>query len=65
MDIALAGQVAHVEAIEQDYDGRIHLAVTVESDPGRDLGRERQIGHRFFFSPDEVEPVEGMNPREP
>ncbi|MGZ3673703.1 MAG: hypothetical protein ACXVCO_05290 [Ktedonobacterales bacterium] len=65
MDIALAGQVAHVEAIEQDYDGRIHLAVTVESDPGSDLGRERQIGHRFFFSPDEVELVEEMNPREP
>lgn len=65
MDIALAGQVAQVEAIEQDYEGKIHLAVTVESDPGRDLGRERQIGHRFFFSPDEVEPVEGIISGEP
>jgi hypothetical protein len=65
MDIALAGQVAIVETIEQDYEGRIHLAVTVENDPGRDLGQERQIGHRFFFSPDEVEPMEERIPEEP
>ncbi len=65
MDIALAGQVAFVEAIEQDYEGRIYLAVTLESDPGRDLGQERQIGHRFFFSLDEIEPMEGVVPGEP
>lgn len=65
MDIALAGQVAIVEAIEQDYEGRVHLAVTLEIDPGRDLGRERQIGHRFFFSPDEVEPLDGIHLEEP
>lgn len=65
MDIALAGQVAFVEAIEQDYEGGIHLAVTLENDPGRDLGQERQIGHRFFFSPDEIEPMGGVVPGEP
>jgi hypothetical protein len=27
----------------------------IEDDPGKDLGLERQIGHRFFFSADEVE----------
>lgn len=26
-------------------------------DPGKDLGLLRQPGHRFFFSPDEVEPL--------
>lgn len=57
-DLALAGKVAFVETIEQDYEDRIHLAVTVADDPGRDLGVERQIGHRFFFSPDEVELLE-------
>jgi hypothetical protein len=57
MDVVLAGMVALVEAIEQDYEGRIHLAVVLEDDPGRDLGLERQPGHRFFFSPDEVEPL--------
>jgi len=59
-DLALAGQIAIVEAIEQDYDGRAHLAVVLEDDPGRDLGMLRQPGHRFFFSPDEVEPLESM-----
>ncbi|MBS1791387.1 MAG: hypothetical protein JST85_26990 [Acidobacteria bacterium] len=55
-DLALAGKTATIEAIEQDYENRIHLAVTVDEDPGRDLGELRQIGHRFFFSPEEVEP---------
>jgi hypothetical protein len=56
-DLALAGQVAVVESIEQDYEGRNHLAVVLEDDPGRDLGMLRQPGHRFFFSPEEVEPL--------
>jgi hypothetical protein len=46
-----------VEAVEQDYEGRVYLAVTVDDDPGRDLGSLRQPGHRFFFTPDEVEPL--------
>ncbi len=57
-DLALAGQVAVVESIEQDYEGRNHLAVVLEDDPGRDLGMLRQPGHRFFFSTEEVEPLE-------
>ena len=58
MDLALAGKVAFVEAIEQDYEDRIYLAVTMEDDPGRDLGEDRILGHRFFFSPEEVEPLD-------
>jgi hypothetical protein len=57
LDLALAGKTATVEAIEQDYDGRAYLAVTVDDDPGRDLGALRQPGHRFFFLPEEVEPL--------
>ncbi|MGI9036001.1 MAG: hypothetical protein ACR2GD_08180 [Pyrinomonadaceae bacterium] len=56
-DIALAGQIAVIEAIEQDYESKIHLAVVLEDDPGRDLGMLRQPGHRFFFAIDEVEPL--------
>ena len=56
-DIALAGQTATIEAIEQDYDGRVHLAVVVDADPGREFGLLRQPGHRFFFSLQEVEPL--------
>jgi len=59
MDLALAGRVAYVEAIEQDFEDKIYVAVTVEDDPGRDLGDARQPGHRFFFSLREVEPLDG------
>jgi hypothetical protein len=56
-DLALQGKIAVVEAIEQDYEGQAHLAVVLDDDPGRDLGMLRQPGHRFFFSPEEVEPL--------
>ena len=56
-DLALAGQIAIIESIEQDYEDNVHLAVVLEDDPGRDLGMMRQPGHRFFFSPAEVEPL--------
>src|SRR5262249_50324047 len=59
LDLALAGKTATVEAIEEDYEGRVYLAVTVDGDPGRDLGALRQPGHRFFFLPEEVEPLGG------
>ncbi len=55
-DVALAGKTATIEAIEQDYDNNIHFAVVLTDDPGRDLGMLRQPGHRFFFTPEEVEP---------
>src|SRR4051812_45430089 len=58
LDLALAGRIATIESIEQDYEDRIYLAVTVDDDPGRDLGAMRQPGHRFFFSPLEVEPID-------
>jgi hypothetical protein len=57
LDIALANKIANIDAIEQDYENRIHLAVILEDDPGRDLGILRQPGHRFFFALDEVEPI--------
>ncbi len=58
-DLALADRTACVDAIEEDVDGRIHVAVTLDDDPGRDLGEARFLGHRFFFALDEVEPIEG------
>ena len=57
MDLVLAGKIATIEAIETDYEGRMHLAVVIDDDPGRDLGMLRQPGHRFFFSLAEVEPM--------
>ena len=58
MDMALDGRSALVEGIEADMEGNVRLAVIVEDDPGRDLGERRQPGHRFFFAPEEVEPLE-------
>ena len=57
MDLALSGKVALIEAIEQDFEDNIQLAVVLDDDPGREFGIMRQPGHRFFFSPEEVEPV--------
>ena len=62
LDLALAGMTATIEAIEQDYEGRVYLAVTVDDDPGNDLGALRQPGHRFFFQPEEVEPLKSEEP---
>jgi len=57
MDTALAGKIAIIESIEQDYEGKIQVAVVMEDDPGKDLGFLRQPGHRFFFDVEEIEPI--------
>jgi hypothetical protein len=56
-DTLLEGKIAIVEAVEEDFEHNIHFAVVLEEDPGRDLGEMRQAGHRFFFSMEEVEPM--------
>lgn len=55
MDLALAGREATIVAVEEDFEGRVHVAVTVADDPGSDLGQAGFPGHRFYFSPEEVE----------
>jgi hydrogenase maturation protease len=35
----------------------VHVAVTLMDDPGGDLGVDGFPGHRFYFSREEVEPV--------
>jgi hypothetical protein len=57
MDIALGGQIATIVSVEQDVDDRSYFAVTIDEDPGQDLGAQGKPGHRFFFGPDEVEPL--------
>jgi len=57
LDLALHGKIATIESIEQDLEGQIYLAVTVDDDPGNDLGALRQPGHRFFFYFEEIEPL--------
>ena len=62
-DMVLEGMTATVESIEQDYEDRTYLAVTLDDDPGKDLGAARKIGHRFFFGVEEVEPLAGREER--
>jgi hypothetical protein len=57
MDIALRGKTAVIESIEVDFEDVVHLAVVIDDDPGRDLGLDRQVGHRFFYKLDDVELV--------
>ncbi len=56
-DVVLRGLRATIVSIEQDFEGRLHLAVTIDDDPGADFGGRGQPGHRFFFSPDDVQPL--------
>ncbi|MEU6251284.1 hypothetical protein [Streptomyces sp. NPDC047043] len=55
-DLFLQGRTATVEAVLHDVDGTVHLAVTVEGDPGADIRREQ--GRYLYFQPDEVAPLE-------
>ncbi|MEE1752101.1 hypothetical protein [Streptomyces sp. SP18CS02] len=55
-DLFLQGRSAKVEAVLHDVDGQVHLAVTVEDDPGADIRREQ--GRFLYFQPDEVSPLE-------
>ena len=57
LDMALAGKVATIAGLEQDLENRVHVAVTIDDDPGKDLGTGRFPGHRFFFALEEVEPM--------
>lgn len=63
-DLALAGKIATIESIEQDYENNVHLAVVIDDDPGKDMGMLRQPGHRFFFSIEEIEPVSSVERQE-
>ncbi|WP_055491123.1 hypothetical protein [Streptomyces sp. TP-A0356] len=55
-DQFLRGRTAKVEAVLHDVDGSVHLAVTVEDDPGADIRRTQ--GSFLYFRTDEITPVE-------
>ncbi len=54
-DRMLDGRRATLERIYIDYDDRVHLAVTVDDDPGQELMRE--TGRYLFFFPHEVQAI--------
>lgn len=52
----LDGRTATLERIFTDYDGRLHLGVTIDDDPGQDLMRES--GRYLYFFPQELEVID-------
>jgi hypothetical protein len=54
-DMFLAGKIATVQAIHQDFEDKLYVAVTVDDDPATEY--HQWYGRSFFFEPDEVEPV--------
>jgi hypothetical protein len=54
-DVVLDGKIGIVESVRRDFEDRVHVAVVIEDNPGRDLGLVLQPRHRFFFSTDELE----------
>ncbi|HEY4017757.1 MAG TPA: hypothetical protein VGM75_03670 [Pseudonocardiaceae bacterium] len=54
-DMFLAGRIAVVQSVIFDVDGDIHLAVTLENDPGAEL--ELLQGRFRYFAPEEIEPL--------
>jgi hypothetical protein len=52
----LDGRIATIERILTDYDGKVHLGVTVDDDPGQDLMRES--GRFLYFFAPEVEVID-------
>jgi hypothetical protein len=52
----LDGRTATIERILTDYDGKTHLGVTIDDDPGQDLMRE--TGRLLYFFAPEVEVID-------
>lgn len=54
-DIFLVDKAATVARVVHDVDGDIHIAVTIDDDPGAELWNWH--GRYLYFAPDEVEPL--------
>jgi hypothetical protein len=55
-DLFLIGRPALVEAVLNDVDGEVHLAVSITDDPASEF--QASHGRFRYFKPDEVEVIE-------
>jgi hypothetical protein len=63
-DMFLAGRTARVAGVFHDVDGSVHLAVSLDDDPGAEL--HTWYGRFRYFRPDELEPLhERSTPTDP
>jgi len=51
-DILLNDRVATIEIIYTDYEDKVHIAVTMDDDPGQEMLRD--LGIYRYFSPEEM-----------
>ena len=65
LDQDLRGKSAAVDSIEVDFQGRVFVAVVLDDDPGRELGRQGPPEHRFFCRAEEIEPLVGNERKYP
>jgi hypothetical protein len=59
-DLMLDGKTGTIQVLQQDFENRIYLVVTVDDDPAvEQMQMDGRIfpGHLFFFFPEEVEPL--------
>ncbi len=54
-DMFLAGKIATVCGIQQDFENRTYVTVTIDDDPASEY--HEWYGRSFFFDTDEVEPL--------
>jgi hypothetical protein len=62
-DLFLIGRTALVEAVLNDVDGQVHVAVSPDQDPVADL--QASHGRFLYFAPDELEPIDPADPADP
>jgi hypothetical protein len=55
IDMIMDNKIATIEIMYTDYDNRMHIAVTIDEDPGQEMKRE--LGLYLYFSIDEIEHV--------
>lgn len=58
-DMFLAGRIARVEAVFLDVDDSVHVAVTIDADPGAEL--HEWYGRYHYFRPEEIEAVDEIS----
>ena len=51
-DILLNDRVATIEIIYTDYEDKVHIAVTMDDDPGQEMLRD--LGIYRYFHPEEM-----------
>ncbi len=54
-DILINGRMATIEIIYTDYEDKVHIAVTLDDDPGQDM--QRDLGIYRYFNAEEVEHI--------